>query len=466
MGARIGELLVQEGIATRELVEQAAAEARRRASPLCSRLLELGIPEEALAGALAAQRGVPGAILSRSVIPLELLDLVPRPVAEGDLILPVSAAGGRLHLAMARPDDARILAEVRFVTGREVSGYVAVTAAIRSAIVAAYAARDRGETVLRGDFAAATEPHLEAVHPGGDPAEIEEVEAECVDSAPVAAEPGAGAEIEIAVGGGEDGEVVATVRADARRCVLVVDDEPEIRQLLQRTLEAKGFAVETAADGAEAVERADALVPDLVLLDAMLPRVHGFEACRRIRAGARTRGVPVVMMTAVYRGWRFAQDARDAFGAEDYVEKPFQLDDLLRRIGAVLESRTGRSSASARSAEPHLSRGKALLAAGRLEDAIAALHAAVQADPYAAEAHDQLGRAHQARRDPFSAMTAYERALDIRPSHLPTLRTLAGVYQATGFRRKAAEALERALGAAPNDAVRDALKQDLIGLLG
>jgi DNA-binding response OmpR family regulator len=271
--------------------------------------------------------------------------------------------------------------------------------------------------------------------------------------------------VEISVGH-DEGEVVRTVRADGRRTVLVVDDEPEIRQLVQRTLQAKGFAVETASDGQEGIDKAEAMVPDLVLLDAMLPKVHGFEACRRIRSSPKTRDVPVVMMTAIYRGWRFAQDARESYGAEDYIEKPFRLDDLLRRVEAVLESTATRTKKATGTVDPHLQRGKELLLAGRVADAIDALELAVQADPYSADAQYQLARALRAQGDHFRAMTSFERATELRPGHLPALRALAALYEEKGFRRKAAEMLERALPAAPDEPSREAVRQELIRHLG
>ncbi|HSN89844.1 MAG TPA: response regulator, partial [Anaeromyxobacteraceae bacterium] len=304
---------------------------------------------------------------------------------------------------------------------------------------------------------------------GSEVEEVEEIEA-AEPPHPAATDPrvlvaASDPDVEILVGH-DEGEVVKTVRADGRRTVLVVDDEPEIRRLVQRTLQAKGFAVETASDGQEGIDKAEAMVPDLVLLDAMLPKVHGFEACRRIRSGQKTRDVPVVMMTAIYRGWRFAQDARESYGAEDYIEKPFRLDDLLRRVESVLESTATRTKKPVASADPQLQRGKELLLAGRVADAIDALQLAVQADPYSAEAQYHLARALRAQGDHFRAMTAFERATELKAGHLPALRALAALYEEKGFRRKAAETLERALGAAPDDETRSGLKQDLLGLLG
>jgi DNA-binding response OmpR family regulator len=480
--ATIGEIVVRRGVATRAQVEQAAQEGRARGERLCSRLLAVGVAQERLAGALAERYGVPGVDLSACVVPLDVLDLVPRAVAESDLIFPLSGEGGRLHLAMATPNDDRIVAEVRFVTGREVSPYVAVGRALAEAISAAYDARARGERLWKGAAAGSAEPRLAAVVQE-EVVEVESLEQalEEIDPAQVEALPaGAGgpgalgdeplgapqeAGVEIAIGG-DEGEVAAAVRADGRRTILVVDDEPEIRQLVQRTLQAKGYAVEVAADGAEGLAKAEALLPDLVLLDAMLPKLHGFEACRRIKSGARTRDVPVVMMTAIYRGWRFAQDARESYGAEDYIEKPFRLDDLLRRVEVVLESTGQRARAKPGDSEPHLRKGKELLLAGRVAEAIGALELAVRSDPYSADAHHHLARALRTQGDAFRAMTSFERATELRPGHLPALRALASLYEEKGFRRKAAETLERALGAAADDATRAAIRQDLMALIG
>ncbi len=121
-----------------------------------------------------------------------------------------------------------------------------------------------------------------------------------------------------------------------RTTVLVVDDEPNIRDLLAQTLRLAGFDVVVAACGVEAVEAARGADPALVLLDVMLPDLDGFEAARRIRAAGRD--VPIIFLTA-----RDAVEDRIAgltAGGDDYVAKPFSLEELVLRIRAVLR-RTG-----------------------------------------------------------------------------------------------------------------------------
>jgi DNA-binding response OmpR family regulator len=455
---RTGDLIVARGLASVELVEAAHKESRARGEPIASRLLALGVEEGELASVLAEKHGVPGVDLSHSAISLDLLELVPRAVAEGDLILPLSLDGGRIHLAMARPWDDRVVAEIRFVTGKEVSAYTAVRGALLRAVAEAYEERARGAGLWRGRACATPGPYLSAVLAGlGEDGADEPL-------APAAAViPDAEILIEV-----EPAEVTAPI-ARHPPLVLVVDDEPEIRQLVERRLVSKGYQVALAVDGQEALDQADRLVPDLVLLDAMLPKVHGFEACRRIKASPRTRHVPVIMMTAIYRGWRFAQDARDSYGASDYVEKPFRMEDVLQRMEKALRDAAAPPAAGPVTPEEPpsavVARGKELLASGKVSEAIAVLSDAVKRDPLSAEAQYHLGRALHASGDAFGAMTALEHASEAAPGNLASLRALAALYEEAGFRRKAAEVLERALAAVPDEAGRSALRKDLLRLI-
>jgi DNA-binding response OmpR family regulator len=120
--------------------------------------------------------------------------------------------------------------------------------------------------------------------------------------------------------------------------VLVVDDDPDINEAVREGLKASGYDAVPALDGAHALAEVERQVPDLVLLDQMLPDIDGVEVCRRLRGAARSKDVPIVFLTA-----RSTADARVrglAVGADDYVVKPFSMQELLLRIRAVLRRAT------------------------------------------------------------------------------------------------------------------------------
>ncbi|MEU3933873.1 response regulator transcription factor [Streptomyces sp. NPDC029044] len=118
--------------------------------------------------------------------------------------------------------------------------------------------------------------------------------------------------------------------------ILIVDDEPAVREALQRSLAFEGYGTEVAVDGADALEKAAAYRPDLVVLDIQMPRMDGLTAARRIRATGDT--TPILMLTARDTvGDRVT--GLDA-GADDYLVKPFELDELFARIRALLRRST------------------------------------------------------------------------------------------------------------------------------
>ncbi|MFF6999485.1 response regulator transcription factor [Streptomyces sp. NPDC008313] len=114
--------------------------------------------------------------------------------------------------------------------------------------------------------------------------------------------------------------------------ILIVDDEPAVREALRRSLAFEGYGTEVAVDGADALEKATAYEPDLVVLDIQMPRMDGLTAARRMRGAGTT--TPILMLTARDTvGDRVT--GLDA-GADDYLVKPFELDELFARIRALL----------------------------------------------------------------------------------------------------------------------------------
>ena len=120
--------------------------------------------------------------------------------------------------------------------------------------------------------------------------------------------------------------------------ILVVDDDPEIIDLLRLDLELMGFNVDSANDGMNALKKAEARVYDLIVLDVMMPKMDGFEVCKRVRANRTSAGTPIILLTA--KGT--IEDKIRGFnaGADDYLVKPFEFQELMVRMRALFR-RTG-----------------------------------------------------------------------------------------------------------------------------
>jgi DNA-binding response OmpR family regulator len=254
-----------------------------------------------------------------------------------------------------------------------------------------------------------------------------------------------------------------------RSCVLIVDDEPVIRRLLHDSLAQRGFEVLQAAGGVECLRTVKQHDPDALILDAMLPDVHGFDICKRLKASRRYQHIPIIMITALYKGWRMAQDLRDSYGVYATLEKPFDMHNLVRILEEALAGRSPgeRPSPEVLSAEGQrlYKESAAAYKKGDLEGATAALQKALAVDPLSATLHHQLGLLYAQRGQDFAAIQELESAVDLDTSRFQTLRNLAVLFQKHGFRRRACEIWERALAHAPDDATRAEVRTILLKIL-
>ena len=121
--------------------------------------------------------------------------------------------------------------------------------------------------------------------------------------------------------------------------ILIVEDEPDLREVLEFNLRQAGHEVLTAARAGDGLKLARQRLPDLVLLDLMLPDRPGTDVCRELRGDPATRGIPILMLTA--RGEEIDRVVGFELGADDYVTKPFSMRELLLRIGAILRRARG-----------------------------------------------------------------------------------------------------------------------------
>ena len=118
--------------------------------------------------------------------------------------------------------------------------------------------------------------------------------------------------------------------------ILIAEDERDIRELIAFSLQGLGgFNVVLASNGVEAVERATAEIPDLILMDVRMPRMTGYDACKKLKENDSTKSIPVIFLSAKGQDQEIQQGL--AAGAEEYILKPFAPDELVRQVRSVLK---------------------------------------------------------------------------------------------------------------------------------
>jgi len=436
------------------------------------------LPESTLVRLLSRVHGFPGVDLSGSVVRVANLELLPEDAIRRKLVFPVVDAGAELIVAMAEPDDPALYDELRFLSGRKVLRHVAVRAALREAIEAAFSLNLAGETEWRGREAYNTDAPQEGraviVNPASEVPGESERAGRPVDTGwtdtfgrpppKVSAPPGAKPKSHL-----ESSDASKTLKIDtvgAGKTVLIVDDDPDMRELEEAMLAPFKCAVVQSGDGREALSLVRELRPDVMLLDAMLPGMHGFEVCRAIKGDPELRHIGIIMVSGVFTGWRIGSDLKEVYGADHFFAKPFRLEDLSRAVRTLFIAGTRAVL------EPH-KRDEALaqcheasqrLREGKLDEAVRLLRDATQKDPFSPEPHYLLGQALHDAGQPYQALASLERAAELRPD-LEQPRVLLGdLYLSLGFPKTAREVLTRALDACADANRREEIRARLARL--
>lgn len=476
---QLGRILLKRKLISAEQLESALTIQRReplgRARPIASVLTDEGFLDETDAiRALSEQFGLPGLDLSRIVVELSTLDFVPEDVAVERQMLPVLVQDDQLFLAMSNPNDQKAIDELEFVTGRKVRPYVVVSSSLLRATHQAYAAKTSGAQYYFGPRVPA-ETRLE-LEPDEELLRTASVPPPGIAAAPTtrALNPDPPPEAL----GPTDWSTVAQLPLDpgsgpnaTGKLVLIVEDETEIRKLLVRLVESRGHRTMEAERGPQALECVRQVVPDLIILDAMLPELHGFEIARRLKSSDRYKNIPILMMSAVHRGWRIAEDAKSNLRIDEYMEKPFRVSEVAAVVERLLAVRA-KSPDSARQPEDLAEDARQLLeestAAYRSGDpdrACALLRRATEVDPLAYRPHYHLGLLFAKLDRPYDAITELERAVEIHPKSFAALKNLALLYEKSGFRNKAVEVWERCIQATDDTSVQTEIRTHLLSLL-
>jgi CheY-like chemotaxis protein len=252
-----------------------------------------------------------------------------------------------------------------------------------------------------------------------------------------------------------------------RPTVLVVEDDDAIRRMVADVMRAEGFEAVEAPDGAVAVEHLRNLLPSLIVLDAMLPGVHGFEICRALKSSTTHADVPVLMISAIYRGIDHARAIQEQHGADAFIEKPFHLLHLRNTAASLLKLPLTPAQLPPENKREIDAAMRAYQGYAMVQDwqhAHQAVERWLAADPFDGRAW--LERGHMAMRfeRPDQALPSYEVAALYLPRDIPAQGALAMVYQQMGFTRKARMTWEKLWQLPLDNATRALVQQHLQAL--
>jgi CheY-like chemotaxis protein len=508
----VGRMLLRSG----DLTEESLADVldhQRHALPFASLCYVLGhADEEALTQALSRQTGIPGIVIDRSVIRLDVLAGFPVEQALRFCVLPVFEDERRVFVAAANPARSReIFRDLEFERGKAVAQHIALHVTLSRTIRQAYRAHQRGQTWLRGVFTETdadtdfengkiyvvsdvdtipADPNTSRAHDvlvgditkeileddllqiiGSDQLDARTPESEGyaayddVEYDSISVMTGSTSvsstvsEIQI----GPEDSVRSIVNLDegdglsyvaehsGPRRVLIVDDDFASRHLLVKVLQPSGYSTTTASSGGEAIRMIQSSPPDLIVMDVMLPEIDGFQVCRAVKRSRRYGAIPVVLMSAVIDSGRVTDDVLQQYGADAYFEKPLNTERVERRIADLLG---GIAQATRAAAETSFERSLTLYRNGQVDEAMELLRQGIGQDPLSAKHHFVLANLLQKKARFYEAIDEYEATVDLKPDYFPALTRLAYLYYKKGFSARAIETWRRSLPHCPDPALR------------
>jgi DNA-binding response OmpR family regulator len=480
---QLGKILLAQKLVSAETLQEMLEEQKRApGTRLASNAALSGrISMQNALAALAEQHALPAVDLTREIVPLATLRLIPIELARERLVLAFRIEGDQLLLAMASPADSELLDELEFLTGKKVCAHVALDHVMRKVIEYAYDALEQNEEYYVGAHVSdaqlaaqgllseprAPEPLSESPPPPSQPhvetepamfnsratGEMSALHQDALD--PAFSEP---------LRPSQRPDTAATF---AGKRVLVAHRDPQIRSLLARALHDAGITVLETDDGARVLDLIRDVAPTLLVLEPSLPSMHGFDICRALCNTEQRAELPIIVIGSESGDWRLANDLRDALDVHDFFPQPLNTVKFIRAVSLLIDRQTVSDDPPPLSADAEGKWHTAMQAfeRGDLNGAIEQLEQGLSFDPEAFELQYHLGLLYGQRGNLFAAIAALEQAVAQQPKNFSAAKNLAVVYQRVGFSRKAVDAWERAMEAAADEETRANVKRHLLSLL-
>jgi DNA-binding response OmpR family regulator len=464
VGKTIGEMLVAEGVINPQSLQKALAHAGNDERKTAESLYELGLVDEnTLANYASRMLGVPFAVLSESAINLTALGSIPLEMAKKMGVIPLRRQEQDLFIGMFNPHDVLTLDEIRFVTGAQVIEYGVFDFMLNKIIDVAYEqSYDNANQFWQG--------HKFSPRPLGEMGYLEVVVGKTPITIATQVETEALPQEEPPIFEIEDLGIIELPppikKQGDKPVVMVVDDDASIRSMVCTYFDKMGYEILEAEDGTKALSILQNQLPDIIVLDAMLPGVHGFDICRQVKNTSVTSHIPVVMISAIYRGWGYATDITQKYGADAFLEKPLSLKELKRTVKQALDQKKDAVSNEELSSKAAEAVNAAAIAFGQGDLPLAAsqLQKAIEASPFSALLHRKLASVYNKLEEPHRAIAEMERVVQLSNTYQHVYE-LACLFEKNGFTHRAFESFEKCIKLTANDQEIDKVKERMQKLI-
>jgi len=472
---RIGQILLSKQLIDKNQLQSALGRQKQFGGRLASQCLILGfLSEEELLESLSQQVGCPAIILKESVFYLDNFKTFPKKITQQYSVVPFKVDDEFIHLAMVDPHKLNIIDDLSFVSGKKICPYIALQISLKDTIESAFFKMQTGDDeYFIGSESSRDEDKRECslkIIPLSQNIKEEIKVSKTPSSMAISVKeleydtPGLAGEKDIEK---PDGLKVGQKRT--KPTILVVDDDNDIRNILRLKLETSNFHVTEAATGHAGLEEVSKQIPDLIVLDAMLPGLHGFDVCQRLKNSKQYGYIPIIMITAAYKGWRYEQDIKSVYKADSFLEKPFNPQLLLQKIRELIndsEKIEGEKDVLGediyQKREQCFKQGLYHYQNQNFETAIGLFKKGLDCDPFANKFHFYLASAYIRLNDSYGAIAELEKTIELAPDHFSALNNLALLYEKMGFKKKSFEMWERALGVCSDHEIKTKIKEKLI----
>jgi len=449
----LGQIFISKGYLTQKQVETVIVYSKEKGIKFASAVVELNYcsEKEALI-CLIEQMGVPGIHFADSSFKF-LNKIIPFQIAIQRLILPIKDSEKNIIVVMANPFDKVLIDEINFITGKKVIPYISVENILKKVINLCFnSGKEFYGQIEKGEY-------FDMITPVISYSENEDITKSNISiNQLITSESENNLFFQTSI------TEINTV-LNKKKVVLIVDDEEDILKLVSKIVAKAGFDYLTINNGSEAIPLITKHKPDLIILDAMLPGVHGFDICKQIKSSDLAY-IPVLIVSAIYKGWEFETEIINIYKADKFIEKPFRVNLLMDLIKELLSKNNDRDKMPVeQNIDEIIKKVIEYIKNNNLYYAKKTVEESITLSPFCYKLKYILGYIYMQMNEYLLAINEFEACLNINKSFYFAAKDLAIAYEKVGFRNRAIENWLILLNLIQNEEQKEAIKKHLVNII-